>query len=241
MISYILLASALVFGNAAAQTISGPNDCLPAGGFTLCQNLWGADAGTGQQSSTLTSSSGDSVAWTTNWQWSGGENNVKSYANVISNSAKGKQLSAISSAPTKWNWQYVSKSDGIRADVAYDVWTGSAPSGDPATSASNYEIMIWLSGLGGIQPVGSQVTTGINLAGHNWNLWRGPNQNWEVLSFVTQDGDITDFSADLNDFFKYLVQNQGMASSQYVQAIQAGTEPFTGSANLQTNAYSVSI
>lgn len=27
---------------AAAQTISGAFDCLPAGDFTLCQNLWGA-------------------------------------------------------------------------------------------------------------------------------------------------------------------------------------------------------
>ena len=52
-----------------------------------------------------------------------------------------------------------------------------------------------------IQPVGSQTTTGISLAGHTWNLWKGPNSNWEVLSFVSQDGDITDFSADLNDFF----------------------------------------
>ena len=53
-----------------------------------------------------------------------------------------------------------------------------------------------------IQPVGSQNTTGINLAGHSWNLWRGPNANWEVLSFVSANGDITDFNADLNDFFR---------------------------------------
>lgn len=57
----------------------------------------------------------------------------------------------------------------------------------------------WL--LFSIQPVGSQTTTGISLAGHTWNLWKGPNANWEVLSFVSADGDITDFTADLNDFF----------------------------------------
>lgn len=53
-----------------------------------------------------------------------------------------------------------------------------------------------------IQPVGSQITTGISLAGHNWNLWSGPNANWQVLSFVSQDGDITNFTADLNEFFR---------------------------------------
>ncbi|KAJ6497562.1 hypothetical protein C8R45DRAFT_983415 [Mycena sanguinolenta] len=26
---------------ASAQTITGQYDCLPAGGYTLCQNLWG--------------------------------------------------------------------------------------------------------------------------------------------------------------------------------------------------------
>lgn len=79
--------------------------------------------------------------------------------------------------------------------------------------------MIWLSGKGGyvlplncivsrknsflcsIQPVGQPATSGISLASHNWTLWKGPNANWEVLSFVSEDGDITDFTADLNDFF----------------------------------------
>ncbi len=52
-----------------------------------------------------------------------------------------------------------------------------------------------------IQPVGSQTTTGVSIAGYTWNLWKGPNSNWEVLSFVSANGDITNFNADLNDFF----------------------------------------
>jgi xyloglucan-specific endo-beta-1,4-glucanase len=223
------------------QTISGATQCLAAGGYTLCQNLWGASSGVGSQSSTLTSSSSSAVSWSTNWNWQNNQNNVKSYANVISNSAKGVQLSHIASAPSSWSWTYQSKSNPIRADVSYDIWTGVASSGNPATSASSYEIMIWLSGLGGIQPVGSQIQSGISLAGHTWNLWRGPNSNWQVLSFVSASGDITNFSADLNVFFQYLINNQSVSSSQYIQAIQAGTEPFTGSANLVTNNYSVSI
>ncbi|KXN85830.1 Endoglucanase-1 [Leucoagaricus sp. SymC.cos] len=223
---------------ASAQTISGQYDCLPAGSYTLCQNLWGMSAGSGSENSTLISASGDSVSWSTNWNWSGGENSVKSYPNVVHNSAKGVQLQSIGSAPTTWNWHYDTKSDGLRADVSYDIWTGVAQSGDPASSASSYEIMIWLSGQGGIQPIGSQTAT-VSLAGHNWNLWKGPNQNWQVLSFVSADGDVTDFDADLKEFFDYLVQSQGVAGSQYIQSIQSGTEPFTGSANLVTDTYSI--
>lgn len=39
---YLRVIVALASGIAVtAQTISGQYDCLPAGGFTLCQNLWG--------------------------------------------------------------------------------------------------------------------------------------------------------------------------------------------------------
>ncbi|KAH8110276.1 endocellulase [Phellopilus nigrolimitatus] len=236
-----ILPVILVFISAVvAQTISGDFDCMPAGDFTLCQNLWGSDAGVGNQSSTLISATGDTVSWETVWTWANNENNVKSYANVLSSTAKGVQLSNISTAPTSWSWTYKTQSEGIRADVSYDIWLGPASSGTAASSASAYEIMIWLSGKGG-QPVGSQTTTGIDLAGHTWNLWEGPNANWEVLSFVSADGDITDFDADLNDFFAYLVANQSVASTQFLQAVQTGTEPFTGNADLLINNYSVSV
>lgn len=83
-----------------------------------------------------------------------------------------------------------------------------------------------------IQPVGSQITSGTSIAGHTWNLWRGPNQNWQVLSFVSSTGDLKNFNVDLNEFFsmnltirisgklrliiplEYIVAQQGVASTQ---------------------------
>ncbi|OBZ71677.1 Endoglucanase-1 [Grifola frondosa] len=215
--------------SAAAQTLTGPFDCLPAGSFTLCQNLWGRTAGVGSQNSTLISTSGNSISWLTDYTWAEAPNNVKSYANVLHNTAMGMQ------------WSYEVESSGIRADVSYDIWTGVPSSGSPASSASSFEIMIWLSGLGGIQPVGSQIVSGISLAGYTWNLWRGPNANWQVLSFVSADGNINDFNADLKDFFDYLIANQGVASTQFLQAIQTGTEPFVGNATLLISNYSVDV
>ncbi|KAJ7668736.1 endocellulase [Mycena polygramma] len=232
----LVALSTLFAGLNAAQTISGQYDCLPAGEFTLCQNLWGESAGVGSQQSTLVNANGQTVSWSTNYNWANGPNNVKSYANVESTGAKGVQLQNVASAPTSWSWTYANQSAGIRADVSYDIWFGTANSGEPASSASSYEIMIWLSGLGGIQPVGSQITTGTAVANHTWNLWKGPNTNWEVFSFVSTTGDLNSFDVDLNDFFTYLVQEQGVAATQYVQSIQAGTEAF-----LPTRTYSVSI
>ncbi|KAK0494833.1 endocellulase [Armillaria luteobubalina] len=237
--SSLLVLSALA-AVASCQTLSGQYDCTTGGEYSLCQNLWGKNSGVGSQTSTLISTSGNNISWTTTWNWQNNPNNVKSYANVLSATSKGKQLAAITHAPTTWNWSYLSESSGIRADVSYDIWFGVAPSGTAATTSSSYEIMIWLSGLGGIQPVGSQITSNTAVAGHTWNVWRGPNANWQVISFVATS-EIRDFNVDLKDFFNYLVAQQGVPSTQYVQAIQSGTEPFTGSAQLMTTSYSVSL
>lgn len=96
----------------------------------------------------------------------------------------------------------------------------------------NIESLIFLFS---IQPVGSQILSNIQIAGHSWNLWRGPNANWQVLSFVSANGEIRDFNVDLNDFFRksflfcptplqcthvelstieYLIENQGVAPTQ---------------------------
>ncbi|KDQ50910.1 glycoside hydrolase family 12 protein [Jaapia argillacea MUCL 33604] len=237
---FVLLAALQLVG-AQTRTLTGATSCITAGSYDLCQNLWGASSGVGNENSTLISVSGNTVSWSTSYTWANNPSNVKAYPNLISNTAKGVQLSAIQSAPSTYEWTYLTQSSGLRADVSYDIWLGTAASGNPASSASSYEIMIWLSGLGGIQPIGSQILSNVQIAGHGWNLWKGPNSNWEVLSFVSASGNINNFSADLNAFFQYLVKNQGVSSSQYVQVIQAGTEPFTGTAKLVIGSYSVTI
>ncbi|KAI0727119.1 endo-1,4-beta-D-glucanase [Fomitopsis betulina] len=236
---FVLAAVAL--SAKAATTLTGQYSCATSGNYQLCNDQWGAGNGEGSQSSTLESTSGTSITWSTTYTWSENENDVKSYANVEPTSgASGMTLAEITSAPTTYNWEYTSSSSGLRADVSYDIWTGTS-AGSPASSTSSYEIMIWLSGEGGIEPVGSQIDSGISVAGHTWNLWSGPNSNWQTISFVSADGNINDFSADINEFFQYLEENQGVSTSQVLQAIQAGTEAFTGTATLSVTDYSVTV
>ncbi|EIW83245.1 glycoside hydrolase family 12 protein [Coniophora puteana RWD-64-598 SS2] len=237
----LAFVTGLIASAKAATTLTGQYQCSTQGNYELCNNQWGIDDGTGSQTATLVSTSGNTITWSTTWTWADNENDVKTYSNVSPTSGLGQQLSAIQSAPTAWNWDYVTESTGIRADVSYDIWLGTTPNGAQASADSSYEIMIWLSGLGGIQPVGSLQTSGVSVAGYTWNIWTGPNSNWEVISFVSQDGNINDFNVDLNDFFKYLTENEGVSSSLYLQDIESGTEPFTGSAELYTTSYSVSV
>ncbi|KAL3454505.1 concanavalin A-like lectin/glucanase domain-containing protein [Aspergillus insuetus] len=215
----------------------GQWDTVTSGDFILYNNLWGQDnADSGSQCTGLDSGSGNSIAWHTSWSWSGGEYNVKSFANAAYQFTA-TQLSALSSIPTTWEWQYTTGS-GVVANVAYDLFTTSSPGG-----SSEYEIMIWLAALGGAGPIsstGSSIAS-VTLGGVSWNLWYGWNGNMQVYSFVASST-TESFSADLVDFISYLENSQGLSSSQYLTHVQAGTEPFVGSnANFVTSAYSVSV
>lgn len=103
--------------------------------------------------------------------------------------------------------------------------------------------MIWLAALGGAGPIsstGSPIAT-VWIANTSWALFKGVNSSWTVFSFVAQSQQ-TSFNGDVLDFFKYLIQNQGMPSSQYLSGIGAGTEPFSGSsAQLTTTKYVISM
>ncbi|KAH7099032.1 concanavalin A-like lectin/glucanase domain-containing protein [Auriculariales sp. MPI-PUGE-AT-0066] len=242
---WVVLFSLSIVSFAAAQkenqTLTGDFDCEAAGAYSLCQNLWGKSTGTGHQNTTLIEAMGNQVSWSTEYQWDGGTNQVKSYANVEHITAKGVKLSDVSSVPSVWNWIHQAPSSDLRADVAYDLWLGTTPTGSPASTESSYEIMIWLSALGGASPIGSPIEYNITIGGVTWNLWSGPNSNWHVFSFISTQGDVGNFNADLNDFFAHLVKKNGVKTSLYIQSLQAGTEPFAGSAVLITTVYSVVI
>ncbi|GKT44513.1 endoglucanase cel12C [Colletotrichum spaethianum] len=205
------------------------------GTYTVYNNLWGASSGTGSQCTTLTGLSGSNLQWSTTWSWSGGQYNVKSYANAVVSVSK-KALSAIGSIPSTWTWSYTGT--GIVANVAYDLFTSSTASG-----SAQYEIMIWLGALGGAGPIsatGSTIATP-TVAGRTWNLYKGVNGQMTVFSFVAPSN-VQNFSGDLKAFITYLVNSQGLPSSQILQSIGAGTEPFVGSnAKFTTTAYTASL
>lgn len=126
----------------------------------------------------------------------------------------------------------------IVADVAYDCFFGTSP-----TASQSYEVMIWLAALGGAGPIsatGSPIAT-LTIDGVSWKLFKGMNGSMTVFSFVASS-QVTSFSGNLMDFFKYLSTSQGLSTSQYLQSIGAGTEPFTGSnAKLTVSAFSVTV
>jgi xyloglucan-specific endo-beta-1,4-glucanase len=111
------------------------------------------------------------------------------------------------------------------ADISYDLWL--APS---LGAANKYEIMIWIGSLGGAGPISSTGSTPLaspTIAGTKWKLFKGPNGDTTVFSFVAPTN-IQNFSGDLMGFFDYLTSSQGVSTSSVVTSLQAGTEPFSG-------------
>jgi xyloglucan-specific endo-beta-1,4-glucanase len=239
------IAAAPVADSADIDTSShcGQYDSVTAGQYSLNLDQWGkASATSGQSCAQLTSLNGNTIAWTTTWTWSGG-GGVKSYTDMQLNAGLNQKLSAITSIPTIWDWQQSSST--VQADVAFDLFTASTPGGSNVN-----EVMIWLANIN-TGPIASSysssgaavpTTTGISLAGYTWNLYKGPNGDTTVYTFIPSSGQwITNLNADINVFLKYLTQNQGVSTSQYLKTLQAGTEATLGSATLTTSAYSVVI
>lgn len=83
----------------------------------------------------------------------------------------------------------------------------------------------------------------MKLAGITWDVFKGPNGQMTVFSFLPSDGkNIASFKGDINVFLKYLTQSQGVASTQYLKSFGAGTEPTMGdNAVFTTSKYTVDV
>ncbi|KAM0749886.1 concanavalin A-like lectin/glucanase [Meredithblackwellia eburnea MCA 4105] len=209
--------------------------------FTVKNNLWGMGTGTGQQTTQTDSADDNSVAWQTTYSWSGGDTEVKSYASVLVQAGTtNSPLSSLSSIPTSWDWTYKQQSADLTADVAYDIWLTKSTTGCTfATECSSFEVMVWLSAVGGARPAGDEIKK-VTIGGTSWTLYKGPVQTWTVYSFVASQ-DIPSYKGDLMDFLNHLTTEEGVDDGEILNSVQAGTEPFKGSASLQTTAFTCSI
>ncbi|KAJ4370134.1 hypothetical protein N0V86_008870 [Didymella sp. IMI 355093] len=223
-----------------AASLCGQYSYYAANGYEFNNNNWGKGAASsGSQCTTVKSTSGSGVSWSTTWNWQGGQDNVKSYANVGKQFARGLKMNNIKSMPTSIQWDYSNRD--VRANVAYDVFTAADPNHDK--SSGDYELMVWLARIGGVYPIGNKVTT-VNVAGFNWDLYIGPNGSMKVFSFIPADGSWKfSFNADLKQFFNYLAQSQGYPiNNQNLIVFQQGTEPFTGTQTTYTvSSFSASV
>lgn len=100
--------------------------------------------------------------------------------------------------------------------------------------------MIWLYASGGAGPIGGTVAPAASLAGAAWDLHRGNNGRWNVDSYVRTTS-TTSATLNIMDFLKDLVTRGYLTSAKYLSSIQAGTEVFVGTGELDTDSYYCTI
>ena len=133
------LAALPALGQEPVATLCEQYGYHAAEGYELLNNLWGQDSATsGSQCTYYFGPSGSGISWGSDWQWEGGENEVKSYV-YVGREFERPLVSDISSLPTTVTWSY--DTTDIRANVAYDIFTDTDP--EHTHSSGEYELMIW--------------------------------------------------------------------------------------------------
>jgi hypothetical protein len=207
--------------------------------YWINNNLWGQNTGSGSQCTWSNALLGSSLSWGTKWNWQG-QNTVKSYVSVVLGWNFGAgymvpdtglpvQLSSNTNVNTNWSF---SLSGGSNQNVSYDIWV------DPAQNPTQpqYEIMLWLY-HNGVQPRGAPGPD-ISIDGTTWTLWYDPSG---ITYTFVRDSNTTSSSLNINDFLQNLENNDGLSRADYLLSVQAGSEVFTGSGELDVSAYSTTI
>jgi hypothetical protein len=238
-------ASTCTAGAAKQEENCTEGSSITLGKYWVNNNQWGDDGVSGQLCIWKTCESGNTVGWGTSWEWSGGSaSQVKSYGSIIlgwqwgwkiQNTGLPVQLSASSNVTCGWTFK--APASGT-FNVAYDLFAHTAA--DPGSSSDpTDEIMIWLYSGNGAAPIGAQEATA-TVAATTWALHRGNNGRWNVMSYV-RASNTESATFNIMDFTKDLVSRGWIASSKYLVSIQAGSEAFTGSAELDTSSYYCTI
>jgi hypothetical protein len=146
-----------------------------------------------------------------------------------------KQLSAISSIPSKWS--FTAPSGSVNYNASYDNWIGTGPTS--ASFGGTLEQMIWLSYLG-TTPIGSEVEQSVSIAGTTWTVWYGEHDGFRTVSYI-RASNTTNAELDLNEFMKHTISAGYATNDSYLLGIQAGFEIWQANQAFATTSYSVSV
>ncbi|KAI4252825.1 MAG: hypothetical protein L6R42_007825 [Xanthoria sp. 1 TBL-2021] len=227
--------STLLRRATAAQTCEQYNP-ITTGAYEVQKDAWGAIPGGRScvELSNNASGGGDSVAWSSTFNWGGEPNAIKAIPNAqAASKTPCKPLSEYQTMPSTFDWSITTP---ITGDVAYDAFLNPVCNGPGDKHI--YEIMVWLAKLGTLQPIGSPTSpAGIQLAGHS----KGTNTQTgtEVFSFVAHS-ELQSFQGDLMEFFNYLIWNQGVDAGLKMTSMQAGFEVSVGEGRFAVTDYNIS-
>jgi hypothetical protein len=123
-------------------------------------------------------------------------------------------------------------------DVAYDLWTDTAPSTSGQPDGS--EIMIWLNDRGDVRPAGSVVGR-VRIANARWTVWTTRMASWNYVAYRRARPTDSASALDLAAFLRDSVERGLTEPSWYLIAAEAGFEIWRGGRGLATRSFAVHV
>lgn len=154
------------------------------------------------------------------------------YGTCTAGTSLPRQVSALPTVTSSWS--FTGTRSDQQWDAAYDIWFDPTARRDGTVTGT--EMMIWLDATGP-KPIGQKTGT-VELGGATWDVWRGVN-GAQVISYVdaTPTHQVQDLP--LSSFFTDAVMRGVVRPDWYLTSVQAGFEPWTGGAGLDTTGFSV--
>jgi xyloglucan-specific endo-beta-1,4-glucanase len=235
---------------ASVRNTPGPEHCAPddtvvLSPYWLNNNLWAANKGKGSQCVQSLSGAGPTIAWSTNWDWSGAPDQVKSFASVVYGWQWGwkvprtglpVKVSDLHSLPTEWDFT-VTQNAPSQLNVGYDLWFHTIP--DPTNENPSAEIGIVLQQIGPELSGAAKLDT-YSFGGTSWDLYLDNKNAWDVFTFV-RTSSTTSVSLNLKQFIDAARAHGQPATFDYLSSVQAGANVRVGKGRLTTTRYSVRI
>ncbi|HXT97618.1 MAG TPA: hypothetical protein VN853_15055 [Polyangia bacterium] len=163
------------------------------------------------------------------------------YHNVYGPYTSPKQISAINSVPS--SWQFTVPTGNVKYDVSYDIWINQSGGNPTQPDGNTLELMVWLDETSNVVPAGSKVTTA-TIAGTTWNVYTGMVSTWHYIAYQRSASTAPFNNVDLKAFMTdAATRNVGATTSWYLLSVEAGFEIWQGSSSTPfvTNAYEVSV
>lgn len=225
---------------SAATQLCGATDTTPVNGgeYIAQNNIWGAST---PQCITV-----DGTSFTVD---SSGHSNSTSgapaaypslfkgchWGQCTSNSGFPVQVGSMPAVTSDWS---TTQPGSGSYNVSYDLWYDSHPS--TTTDPDGAEVMIWMNHRGGVQPAGTRVASGVQIAGATWDVWYS-RMNWNYIAYVRTAGTTSVSGLDLRAFTRDAVTRGYIENAWYLIDAEAGFEIWQGGAGLATNSFSVTV
>ncbi|MBN2436410.1 MAG: hypothetical protein JXK07_14195 [Spirochaetes bacterium] len=130
-------------------------------------------------------------------------------------------------------------------NVAADIWCGN--NNPPTINGITHEVMVWLKNEN-LVPFGEFVET-VTIGNREYELWisddhyditENSDHRWKYFAFVDKSEQLQG-PLELKGFFDYLVQNNHMEDSIYINSVEFGTQVATGKGVVEVYRYDISL